>query len=271
MEHQWDENKITRNRLTPSDNIFDVIEKMTDFVHGAGDFLNGMVNREQFMEINMCDDLELYGGELYLFWKDCCQGNFDKTSDLLYKYHLGKISKNFIKKHITEMGGLPIKTFDEWVKSSKSLCEFYQPGDMVAEDVITFLSGLGEEAVIKREILLQRRSCQTAHKDENGKVTPLFTTFKQAAGSVWIYVGECAKLEDNFCAVCPCSSCLRSMDDGSKDDCHACDICFDGDVSPLVRNCTIRGDNLLKVLTPSRVPNFYYKGEFIHAELPEVN
>jgi hypothetical protein len=147
--------------------------------------------------------------------------------------------------------GTPIKTYDDWVNSGQSISEFYPVGELVSEDIITFLSNMGDDGVVKKEMYLQLRAFNYRHTNQDGSATSLHSTFKLANG-VWTYLGLCAELPEDFCGICPCSSCLQAMPDGTTGDCHACDICIDGDISPIAPHCILdkRGADLLKVFAP---------------------
>ena len=77
------------NRLTLSDNLQTILEKMSDGNPGCLSFLLEVIKRENvdvFCEMVVKLDIsELYGSLIYMLWNDCCNRDTQKTIRMINK------------------------------------------------------------------------------------------------------------------------------------------------------------------------------------------
>ncbi len=79
---------ITMNRLTLSDNLQTILEKMSDGNPGCLSFFIEVLKEDEnvFWKILIkLDTSELYGSLIYMLWNDCCNRDTQKTIRMIRK------------------------------------------------------------------------------------------------------------------------------------------------------------------------------------------
>jgi hypothetical protein len=213
-KRNWNPMSVKLNRLTPFDTGIAVIDKMVgNGGLGVQAFVQELFIQKRLMELFVLDEFELYDSALYLLWKDCCKKNLNKVSDVLYAYHTGEVSAQFIKGHINEFDGDPIILFSDWVDSGLSSDELHTPGDLVAEDIIKFYVELGSKSTHVWDSFVQPRAYNYIHRDSDKNVA-LHTTFYKKDG-LWRFLGKCpvrtSQPNEN-----PCYGCVFNGNDADK-------------------------------------------------------
>ncbi len=100
-------------RLNPLDEIPEIVDKLAENSVGAMEFVLIMLKSGKVTELVACDNLGLYGKNLYMFWNDCCQRDLNKVCNILKQYMENKITKSYILKHLNEFHGEKINLRNE--------------------------------------------------------------------------------------------------------------------------------------------------------------
>jgi hypothetical protein len=82
-----------KNKLRLTDTGMDVVIKMSDGNPGAMQ-VSMLLVKEDMKSILFCDNIGLYGSELYMLWSDCCNRDIGKTIKVLNLLSECKISED---------------------------------------------------------------------------------------------------------------------------------------------------------------------------------
>ncbi len=92
-------------RLDLFDDIPRIVDKMAENNIGTMEFVMIILQSNNMTKLVACDNLGLYGKNLYMFWNDCCQRDLIKVCAILERYMANRISKDYILKHLNEFRG----------------------------------------------------------------------------------------------------------------------------------------------------------------------
>ena len=97
-----------KEKLTANMSTMDMVMTMCEGNPGALNVLMQMMNDPRsFMDILLCDSLDIRGSKLYMLHNDCCGGNNDKFNRTLMMLRCGIFSEEQIQSNLDLVRAMP--------------------------------------------------------------------------------------------------------------------------------------------------------------------
>lgn len=99
---------MNNEKLTGDMSVMDMVMTMSEGNPGAIQILAQMMNdHRRFIDILLCDSLDIRGSKLYMLNNDCCGRNMDKFDRTLMMLRCGVFSQEDIHKNLELIRAIP--------------------------------------------------------------------------------------------------------------------------------------------------------------------
>lgn len=121
---------MENKKINSNMNSVDIIMTMSEDNPGAIQIVMQMMNNPRsFMDILLCDSLNIRGSKLYMLHNDCCERNTDKFNRTLMMLRNGVYSQDQIQSNLNLIRAIPFIDDNIVIEGVPPYGEDFGPGD----------------------------------------------------------------------------------------------------------------------------------------------